>query len=72
MTERNIGDVIRDMTDHGKENPTHGVNCACKDKWIREARVMMSEPHPTEDRYTPKGWRANRDYILSVLLRDRY
>ncbi len=37
----NLDEVIKGITEHHKENPKHGTNCACMDKYIFELRKLL-------------------------------
>ena len=37
FTSLQVNNALRLMVRHSKENPSHGVNCACKDQFLRMA-----------------------------------
>ncbi len=36
--------LIHEITQHERNNPTHGINCACMDDYIRKFREMSEAP----------------------------
>lgn len=48
---RSLIDVLKDVIAHGQEQPRHGANCACLDKYIREVRLELEAVMPP--RVTP-------------------
>jgi hypothetical protein len=38
-----LEEILKEMIKHSEENPTHGYDCACKDKYIRQARSIIRD-----------------------------
>lgn len=38
-----IDDILKAMRVHTLENPTHGLNCSCKDEFLRNIRAELRE-----------------------------
>lgn len=38
---RTIAEIAADIAKHRKENPTHGVGCACMDKYAQEIKAQL-------------------------------
>jgi hypothetical protein len=55
---RTLADILRDAADHGRDNPTHGTNCACMDKYIREIRLVVAAVLSTVDGPEELEWRG--------------
>lgn len=43
LTKPTLSTIIRDMRAHAVAFPSHGYNCACRDRQIREARALLSK-----------------------------
>ncbi len=71
---RTLADVLQDVVRHGLDNPTHGFNCACLDKFIREVRSAVHQVAPTSE--TEPEWEKRIDarnrvaYVLRAVGRD--
>lgn len=40
---RSMDETLAAMVEHGRVNPTHGYNCACKDRWLRIIRNRLTD-----------------------------
>lgn len=70
---RPLIEVLRDAMQHGQDNPGHGGNCACMDKYIRELRAQVRDattfPEGTPwDQKADGRWRVT--YLINVLGRS--
>jgi hypothetical protein len=73
-TTRPFQDVLRDATDHGWEQPTHGADCVCMDTLICELAIQMSKAIPPdtgspEDVHLRLLAKRRVSYILQALVR---
>lgn len=50
MEHRSLVEILDDMAEHTLANPTHGHNCACKDKYVVEVRQMLDPVRKEEFR----------------------
>lgn len=51
MTDRTPTQIFADVAAHRYVNPTHGVNCACLDQYIRElAQILNAQPYSLAER----------------------
>lgn len=41
-SNRSLGQVLESVVKHGQENPSHGTNCACVDRYIQELRIHVN------------------------------
>lgn len=49
-SRRPLWEVLADVVAHGEECPSHGINCACVDKYIREVRQHINRVIPEVER----------------------
>lgn len=59
-----IDEAINAMVQHSLDNPDHGINCACKDKYIRAARNQLNLMPYQGSRHN------NARYLFNTLLRS--
>jgi hypothetical protein len=45
-SRRPLFEILADVVQHGVDSPTHGVDCACMDKFIRELRIHVHRATP--------------------------
>lgn len=70
---RPLVDILAEAVQHGKDNPTHGGNCACLDGLVREIKrqiysvVPSSADEPDWERRTDARWRVT--YLLNAASR---
>lgn len=70
---RTLAAILADVVQHGKDNPTHGTNCACLDKYIREVRAQIAGQVPSSE--SEPNWERRIDarsrikYVLNVAAR---
>ena len=38
---RPLVDILQDVDDHYRDNPTHGMGCACVDQYVAEVRRQL-------------------------------
>jgi hypothetical protein len=57
-TRRLLADILEEAVEHGREFPSHGVNCACMDRLVREIRLQVSKAIPPDGRTTDSDWAA--------------
>ena len=79
---RTIAEIVTDILQHRDENPTHGTNCACLDKYAREIKVQLIEVMPWMFSYNPEisseEWKARVDkkssvaHVLGMISRSMY
>lgn len=43
LKNMSLEDVIRKMVEHEEQRPGHGYNCSCKDKYLQQAKRIISE-----------------------------
>jgi len=48
MNEGLLESIIDKIITHDKENPDHGVGCACMDEHAREIRILLNEKLGTD------------------------
>lgn len=71
---RSFADILQDAVRHGLDNPTHGTNCTCMDRLIRELRsdvrlvVPSSAVQPDWEKRVDA--RSRVAYILRAATRD--
>ncbi len=44
---RTLVDILQDVDDHYRDNPTHGMGCACVDQYVAEVRRQLMHPSRT-------------------------
>lgn len=49
-SRRPLWEILADVVQHGEECPTHGMNCACVDTYIREVRQHLNRVIPEVER----------------------
>lgn len=51
MKDKTLGDILRMILAHRRENPTHGTNCACMDfyAWVIAAQIREAIEAPYYD-----------------------
>jgi hypothetical protein len=70
---RSLVDILAEAVQHGKDNPTHGGNCACLDRLIWELKrqihsvIPSSAEEPEWERRTDARWRVT--YLLNAASR---
>lgn len=57
--ERSLVAILEDAIQHGKDNPTHGTNCACMDRLIRELKAQVNQVLPTSE--SEPSWEVRLD-----------
>lgn len=60
--------IVREIKEHDKKYPDHGVGCACHDKHAREIRVLLLESGLGADGYSKS--RANFKCVLNYIVRS--
>lgn len=62
--------VLEDIIQHGVENPTHGTNCACMDRFSYELHAHVSRALPEVQRVAveldPREWHDPGDEWADV------
>lgn len=56
-----VNEAVEKMEEHTRDNPTHGTECACKDKWITAARNALGGYQKGSD---------NARYLIHALARS--
>lgn len=64
---RHIQQIVDDMVQHARKNPDHGMNCACKDEYIREARALIHDAGLELDIPYSQTYQAHWSYLLHAL-----
>jgi hypothetical protein len=44
---RPLVEILVDVVEHGKDQPTHGIDCSCMGKLIREIRGQVNSVLPS-------------------------
>jgi hypothetical protein len=57
----NLTDALEAMIEHTNENPSHGINCVCKDRWVSAVRQSLNLS--AEDAVR----RQNANYLVRML-----
>lgn len=47
-SERFLWQIMQDVADHGRENPSHGPSCVCMDHYAREIKLHISRAIPPD------------------------
>lgn len=58
-----VDDLVAEIVRHHRENPTHGIDCACMDAYIREVRKATNVDHPI--------MQSRVDYVLRKATENR-
>jgi hypothetical protein len=68
-TERPLYAILADVVHHGVDNPKHGTDCACLDKYIYELRAHVTRalPEMGEDSESRQAYFAAGFRIAHVL-----
>jgi hypothetical protein len=70
---RPLADILAEAIQHGKDNPTHGGNCACLDGLLWELKrqinsvIPSSADEPDWERRNDARWRVT--YLMNVASR---
>lgn len=65
MAHESIKDIAQAMAQHARENPNHGIRCACKDHLLRAARQQLDIRYPSH--VMDRDYRNNLSYLLASL-----
>jgi hypothetical protein len=57
-SNRLLADILAEAVQHGVDFPSHGVDCACMDRLVREMRLQVSKAIPPDGRTTGDDWAA--------------
>lgn len=66
---RSLEEIVKDLTDHERDNPTHGVSCVCMDKYIREVRNQVFAAVGPDDRTGLRERTGRVRWVLGVVVR---
>jgi hypothetical protein len=55
-SNRLLADILAEAVQHGVDFPSHGVDCACMDRLVREIRLQVSKAIPPDGRTTDSDW----------------
>jgi len=61
LGKRTIGEVIADIRQHYRDEPTHGYNCICMDQRIREVRQLFRDgfaDRPAGDKISREDYKS--------------
>jgi hypothetical protein len=66
---RTLVEILTEVVAHDEDQPTHGSNCACMDKYIREIwrQIDAAIPTPESDWERRIGARSRMAYLLRVV-----
>jgi len=53
---RLLADILAEAVQHGMDFPSHGVDCACNDRFVREIRLQVSKAIPPDGRTSEGNW----------------
>lgn len=68
-TEMSVKEALEAMIEHSFDNPTHGYDCACKDKFIRAAKRSLALPKHARFE-NARVVQDNYEYLLHSLYRS--
>lgn len=63
VTKITIDDIRKQIELHHEENPSHGYNCSCMDKYIRSARTLLTAEN--------KDAQMRIDYVILKAIQNR-
>lgn len=74
-TSRHLSTILADVVRHGVDNPTHGTDCACLDRYVWEVRAHISKAVPpdrgaTDDVHLRLDGRFRIAHVLKLAARD--
>ncbi len=66
-----IEPILHEMAQHGKKNPTHGKDCACKDRMLRDIKDIFRQKPELLEEFLYASSVIQRDSHLRMHVYDR-
>lgn len=64
---RTLADILREVVDHGLENPKHGTHCSCMDAWVYELVPHVIRNIPDSDWEAQFNARLRIGHVLRLV-----
>lgn len=67
---RTLSQIIEEAVRHGYDNPSHGVDCSCMDKYAQEIKQQISRAIPPDTGSTTDiHWKIDARHRVATILR---